>query len=123
MVSPDYVAETNPVFDDPLSEPPVGSFEMDFDVALPLQHLRHAVSVFAGDAGITAGRTADLILAVNELATNSVRHGGGRGILRIWSDTENVVCEVRDQGRIGEPLIGREHLARHQDGGRAGSGS
>ena len=27
------------------------------------------------------------MLAVDELAANSIRHGGGRGILRIWAPT------------------------------------
>jgi hypothetical protein len=39
---------------------------------------------------------AALVLAVDEVATNSLRHGGGRGTLRIWRDADAVVCEVRD---------------------------
>ena len=35
-------------------------------------------------AGVDPDRLPDLVLAVNELATNSLRHGGGRGVLRIW---------------------------------------
>ena len=38
--------------------------------------------------GSAATRVEDLVLAVNELATNSVRHGGGAGLLRVWQDDE-----------------------------------
>jgi anti-sigma regulatory factor (Ser/Thr protein kinase) len=69
-------------------------------------------------AGLDPARTADLVLAVDEVATNSLRHGGGRGTLRIWRDGESVVCEVRDAGRIEDPMVGRERPALDRDGGR-----
>ena len=48
------------------------------------------------------------MLAAHEIATNSVRHGGGRGILRVWREAETVICDVRDSGRIAaQPLVGR----------------
>jgi len=49
----------------------------------------------------------DLVLAVNEIATNSLQHGGGRGELLVWDQDGALVCEVRDTGLIDEPLIGR----------------
>ena len=48
-----------------------------------------------------------MVVAVNEVATNSVRHGGGRGMVRIWHDADRVVCEVRDAGLIRDPLTDR----------------
>jgi anti-sigma regulatory factor (Ser/Thr protein kinase) len=45
-------------------------------------------------------RSADLVLAVNELATNSICHGGGHGTLRLWSSDHALQCEVRDEGHI-----------------------
>lgn len=48
-----------------------------------------------------------MVAAVHELATNSVRHGGGDGELRIWTDGGSLVCEVSDRGRITAPLAGR----------------
>ena len=38
------------------------------------------------------------MLAVNELATNSMRHGGGHGVLRSWDEDGTVVFEIRDGG-------------------------
>jgi anti-sigma regulatory factor (Ser/Thr protein kinase) len=46
--------------------------------------------------------------AVNEVATNSVRHGGGTGSLRIWQEHAALVCEIRDSGRFSDPLADRQ---------------
>ena len=59
------------------------------------------------DAGLGEERREDLLLAVNELATNSVRHGGGQGVLRAWLESRFLACEVSDTGRIKAPLAGR----------------
>ena len=56
------------------------------------------------------------MLAVDELATNSVIHGGGSGTLQAWDDGEAVVCEIRDAGRLDAPLAGRERPAEGQIG-------
>jgi anti-sigma regulatory factor (Ser/Thr protein kinase) len=47
------------------------------------------------------------VLVVHELATNSVRHAGGAGALRFWEEPGGLYCEVRDRGRISDPLAGR----------------
>lgn len=72
----------------------------------------------AAAAGLDPARTADLVLAVDEVATNSLRHGGGRGTLRIWRDAGALVCEVRDAGRLEDPMAGRERPAAERDRGR-----
>jgi anti-sigma regulatory factor (Ser/Thr protein kinase) len=80
------------------------------------------VREFVGDQGRRAGvegeRLEDLVLAANELATNSMRHAGGSGILRTWIDDDTFVCEVRDRGRIDDPLAGRDCPTDLRDGGR-----
>ena len=58
------------------------------------------------------------MLAVAELAANSVRHGGGRGILRLWRENGSVICEIRDRGTIADPLAGRRAPTLEQLGGR-----
>jgi anti-sigma regulatory factor (Ser/Thr protein kinase) len=50
---------------------------------------------------------ADLVLAVNELATNTIRHGGGRGVLRVWKTRSRLVCQIDDSGHIADPMAGR----------------
>ncbi|MEH0935593.1 ATP-binding protein [Micromonospora psammae] len=61
--------------------------------------LRHSVTSCAHSAGLDGQRLDDFVLAVNELITNAVRHGGGRGWLRLWRRGDAVVCEVADHGR------------------------
>jgi serine/threonine-protein kinase RsbW len=60
--------------------------------------LRHAVASCAAAAGLTGERLDDFVVAVNELLTNAVRHGGGIGHLRLWRAPDAVVCEVSDHG-------------------------
>lgn len=70
--------------------------------------LRGAVATFAADALFASERIDDLVLAVDELATNSIYHGGGRGRLRMWTeDATTLQCEVSDRGSFVEPLVGR----------------
>ncbi|GAA2149300.1 ATP-binding protein [Glycomyces algeriensis] len=57
--------------------------------------------------GLSGNRLIDLEIAVTELVTNSVLHGGGSGLLRIWTEHDQLVCEVSDAGHISDPLLGR----------------
>jgi anti-sigma regulatory factor (Ser/Thr protein kinase) len=81
-----------------------------------------SVRAFARDraraAGLGAPRQADVEVAVNELTTNSVRHGGGAGAVRIWSELAVLVCEVSDAGWITDPLVGRRRPMPSQRSGR-----
>ena len=118
-VSPDFVgldAIAAP-FDWPLPDPPPHAVSMVFDLG-PLHTVREFVARHATDAGLSAGRVADLVVAVNELATNSLRHGGGQGLLRTWLDDDSVICEISDDGRIEDPLVGRERRSMDSVGGR-----
>lgn len=99
-----------------LQPPPARREEMAFTVD-DLSTVRATALACAQVAGLSAMRAEDLVLAVNELASNSVRHGGGRGILRSWREPDRFVCEVRDPGRIDDPLAGR---ALPVDGDRQG---
>jgi anti-sigma regulatory factor (Ser/Thr protein kinase) len=63
-------------------------------------------------------RVDDLVLAVNELASNSIHHGGGHGMMRMWREGDALLCEVSDGGRISEPLVGRVHPRPDQWSGR-----
>ncbi|MDG4784673.1 ATP-binding protein [Micromonospora sp. WMMD1102] len=60
--------------------------------------LRHTVTACAGEAGLDGTRLDDFVLAVNELITNAVRHGGGQGWLRLWRTGEILYCLVSDNG-------------------------
>ncbi|MGH2596408.1 MAG: anti-sigma factor RsbA family regulatory protein [Actinomycetota bacterium] len=80
--------------------------EMVFD-EYRLHELRMFVKAQAMERGVEPARVPDVILAVDETATNSIRYGGAGGILRIWSQDGKMICEVHDHGLIDQPLVGR----------------
>jgi anti-sigma regulatory factor (Ser/Thr protein kinase) len=90
----------------PLPEPRTGIVRLAF-ASEDLVAVRGVVSRVAGTAGL-ARRTAELVTAVNEVATNSIRHGGGGGTLRIWQAQSELVCEISDNGRFDQPLVDRQ---------------
>jgi anti-sigma regulatory factor (Ser/Thr protein kinase) len=104
-------------FDVPLPDPPPGVAEFALDGG-PLAPLRAFVADQAARAGLGPDAISDLVLAANEVATNSLRHGGGRGLLRMWCEGQTLVCDVRDGGRIQDPLAGRRPPSRDDGGGR-----
>ncbi len=63
-----------------------------------LATLRHRVAVCAADAGLLGTRLQGFVLAVNEITTNAVVHGGGLGRLRLWRSARQLICEVSDAG-------------------------
>jgi anti-sigma regulatory factor (Ser/Thr protein kinase) len=83
-----------------------------------LARLRGVVSARSKQFGMDKNRADDLTLAVHEIAANSVLHGGGVGAFRLWREAKSLVCEIRDSGRLEQPLVGREHPELDGDGGR-----
>jgi anti-sigma regulatory factor (Ser/Thr protein kinase) len=79
-------------------------------LAVDLAHIatiRHAVTQFAAWHGLPDRRRADFVLAVNELVTNAVQHGGGSGDVLLGRAESALWCEVTDQGP-GLPLDRRD---------------
>ncbi|MER6947805.1 ATP-binding protein [Nonomuraea sp. NPDC000554] len=60
--------------------------------------LRRAVREHAAGLGLAGRRLEDFVLAVNEVVTNAVVHGGGGGRLRLWPRAGSLWCEVVDDG-------------------------
>lgn len=90
----------------PLSQPPAEALCLAFaldDLAI----VRSLVSRQADAAGLAPDRASDLVLAVDELATNTIVHANGSGVVRAWSLADQVVCQVEDRGEIDDPLAGR----------------
>jgi anti-sigma regulatory factor (Ser/Thr protein kinase) len=111
-----YAEAANP-FSGPLAPPSGEVAELAFGPD-SLGAVRALVGERAERAGVGQGRVEDLILAVSELAANSVRHGGGGGVLRVWLADGHLVCEVADRGRLEHPLAGRVRPSLEQTTGR-----
>jgi anti-sigma regulatory factor (Ser/Thr protein kinase) len=100
----------------PLPEPTRVDLELDFDLTM-LSEVRGMVRAHADRLGLTPERVSGLELAASEIATNSVLYGGGQGHLRCWADGNTFVCELRDAGRIEQPLVGRTRPTPGQTSG------
>ena len=72
-----------------------------------LRAVRRFIAAQAAATGLRLHSIDDLVLAANEIVTNSIRHGGGAGVVRLWEEPDVIVCEVRDTGRVDDPLAGR----------------
>ncbi|HEY4450735.1 MAG TPA: ATP-binding protein [Solirubrobacteraceae bacterium] len=114
--SPSASAAPEP-FAQPLPPPRCEVRELTFAVE-QLGGLRRTLTSWAGEQRMPPAPTEELVLAVNELATNSIRHGGGAGKLLLWRESDRLVCEIRDAGHIDDALIGRSPPAPNQHTGR-----
>ena len=94
-----------PECDRPLDPPPAEAEAFPYDT--DLASVRRLVAGHARRAGLSGDRTIDLILAVNEIAANTISHTTGSGVLQIWHNPEQILCQVHDQGEITDPLAGR----------------
>jgi anti-sigma regulatory factor (Ser/Thr protein kinase) len=103
-------------FTDPLPAPAGAAERVRFD-GDSLSEMRRFVAARAERAKLSRDRAHDFLLAVNEIAANSVRHGGGHGVLSLWHDNGTLLCEVEDSGTISKPLVGRERPEEGQTHG------
>lgn len=93
-------------FNHPLAAPPVSAATMTIDGA-SLAAVRQLVAARSAAAGLDTVRIGDFTVAVNELATNTVKHGGGVGTLALWTEDDALVAQVSDGGHIADPMAGR----------------
>jgi anti-sigma regulatory factor (Ser/Thr protein kinase) len=90
----------------PLVPAPKKAIERFADLAT-LDNARWFVTSYGRTVGLSAHQLVDLEIAVTELISNSIVHGGGAATFRIWTEEASLVCEVSDSGHITDPLAGR----------------
>ncbi|MGB2570981.1 ATP-binding protein [Micromonospora citrea] len=86
---------------DPTSAPAadgVPLLSQDFTEAT-VTTLRHALHAHVTAVGLIGDDGYDFVLAVHELVTNAVRHGGGQGHLELRRHQDVLICEIVDQGQ------------------------
>ncbi|MEW2356763.1 sensor histidine kinase [Spirillospora sp. NPDC029432] len=90
----------------PLSAPPRDAAWRRF-AAGGLAGLRAFLAAEAERLGLPADRSLPFVLAVNEVATTVIRHGGGRGLLWVWAEGGELLCDVGDpEGRLEDRFLG-----------------
>ena len=79
--------------------------------------VRTAMARLAGAHGLADRAQFNFILVVNELTTNVIRHGGGRGCVRLWRHGDEFWCEVVDTGP-GIPAQSLHRMRESRPGSR-----
>jgi anti-sigma regulatory factor (Ser/Thr protein kinase) len=90
--------------DSPLPPPPATA--QSYQYYSDLRQLRRWVARQASGTGLAADGVADLVIAVSELAANTLRHTAGAGTAWLWYAADEIVCQFYDQGEITDPLAG-----------------
>ncbi|GAA2542817.1 ATP-binding protein [Pseudonocardia hydrocarbonoxydans] len=105
---PGYRPPPEAVVEYPPPPPPdLGPADVDLAFGLAdLSAVRRRVAAAAASAGLSGDPADDLVLAVNELVSNSVEHGPGEGRLRMWAGRGAITAEVADRGRMDVPFPG-----------------
>ena len=102
----------------PLSAPP--------DEAVVLRYRSNLTDVreFTAAQGLQAGlprhRVMDLVIAIAELAANTLAHTSGPGAVTFWATADEIIGQVQDQGHIEDPLAGNVRPAPDAPGGGRG---
>lgn len=106
--SPDYADPLGAarLADLPLPKPPERAHRFTVTRPEDLRWLRRAVADLAKGALLPATRVRQLTVAVNELASNSIEHGGGNAVVAIWSEPGLLVCQLDDSGIFTNPMAG-----------------
>ncbi len=99
-----------------LPAPPQGAAIIHYQAGL--QPVRELAGHWAAQAGLSADRTADLVIAVSEVAANTLAHTPSGGTVHIWQTPTELVCQIHDQGWITDPLAGRRNNPFDHPGGR-----
>jgi len=90
---------------------------MPFVYTTNLSEVRALAEKHARVAGLPDHRIVDFVIAVSEVAANTVQHARSQGSMKIWSDADEIVCEIRDAGVMTDPLAGREPPSADAGGG------
>jgi anti-sigma regulatory factor (Ser/Thr protein kinase) len=80
-----------------------------YDIPFSGDHhaFRGLLAGLALECGMSADRAEELVLAANEIVTNSVIHGAPPIVARCWVADGDFVCEVSDDGPgVADPFAG-----------------
>lgn len=100
----------------PLPGPPPDAEAIEY--SSDLRPVRAMVTGAGQRAGLPASQVTDLMLAVSEVAANTLRHTSAGGVAYAWQADGEMLCQVTDTGYISDPLAGLRKLAAGEPGGQ-----
>jgi anti-sigma regulatory factor (Ser/Thr protein kinase) len=90
---------------------------MPFVYTTNLSEVRALAEKQARMAGLPDDRVVDFVIAVSEVAGNTVRHAKSPGSIEIWSNDDEIICEICDEGVITDPQVGSQPPPPDASGG------
>jgi anti-sigma regulatory factor (Ser/Thr protein kinase) len=99
-----------------LPDPPPDAQVLTYDT--DLRRVRALVASQAAKAGLPEARKSDLVLAVSEVAANTLRHTPAGGVLHVWCAHDEIICQTHDRGWITDLLAGRRRPPLDRPGGQ-----
>ncbi len=68
--------------------------------------------------GLIPPRLHDLVIAISELAANTLRHTDAGGTVQVWRTGAEIICQLADTGQITDPLAWHRAPSSHLPGGK-----
>jgi anti-sigma regulatory factor (Ser/Thr protein kinase) len=82
--------------------PPAGAMVLGYRAEQ--SRVRQAAAGYARASGLDEDRVQDVVLAVGELAGNTLKHTSGPGTLTMWTAAGELLAQIDDGGHIHAPL-------------------
>ncbi|SHN34794.1 sensor histidine kinase [Cryptosporangium aurantiacum] len=83
---------------------PSDAMRLEFGAA-EIPAVRQATLGWARAAGMAEDAAQEFLIAIYEIASNAVEHGGGRGVGRFWANDGRLCCDVWSAEPIVNSLI------------------
>jgi anti-sigma regulatory factor (Ser/Thr protein kinase) len=100
--------------DRPLPAPPADAEVVEY--ATGLRQIRRLVASYGAALGMAAEQVTNMVIAAGEVTANTLRHTAAGGTFWVWHTAEEIICQVRDQGWISDPLAGRRRRSPEEPG-------
>jgi len=98
----------------PLPDPPASAEAIEYETSL--RQVRRLVAGYCGALGMAEELITNLVIAAGEVTANTLHHTRAGGTFWIWHTSEEIICQVRDQGWIADPLAGRRRRSPEDAG-------
>jgi anti-sigma regulatory factor (Ser/Thr protein kinase) len=91
--------------EDLLPAPPADAQVLAYETSL--RPVRELVASQGAALEMADERITNMVIAAGEITANTLRHTAAGGTFWVWHTGEEIICQVRDQGWISDPLAGR----------------